>query len=59
MVFDDRVVYASYTPKDSTGPPEQAMYELTIQIKGITNEKIKLYDHPRIDPYCARINFGR
>ena len=50
MVFGVRVVYASYGPKDSMGPPEQAMYELTIQIKGITNEKFKLYDHPRIDP---------
>ncbi len=50
MVFGDRVVYAAYVPKDSMGPPEQAMYELTIQIKGITNEKIKLYDHSWIDP---------
>ena len=31
MVIDDRVVYASYTPKDNRGPPEQAEYKLTIQ----------------------------
>ena len=32
MVIGDRVVYASYTPKNNRGPPEQAVYELTIQI---------------------------
>jgi hypothetical protein len=30
MVIGDHVVYASYTPKETRGPPEQAEYKLTI-----------------------------